>query len=229
MSHPALSDVGACAFDAYGTLFDVHAAVAEGGQSLGAQAGEVSALWRQKQLEYTWLRSLMREHLDFWRLTGDALDYALERHGVDDGALRDRLMTLYRRLAAYDDVEPCLRAIKSAGMPTAILSNGTPDMLAAAVESAGIAGLLDQILSVEEVGIYKPDPSVYQLAVDRLGVDAGRICFVSNNAWDSAAGAHFGFKVARLNRYGVPAEKLPGPFAAEMTGLAELPGLLGLD
>ena len=227
--HSELSDIGACAFDAYGTLFDVHSAVARGGQSLGEQAGAVSALWRQKQLEYTWLRSLMRSHADFWQVTSDALDYALERHGVDDSALRDRLMSLYRTLDAYDDVKPCLQAIKDAGMTTAILSNGTPEMLDAAVDSAGLSEVLDQVLSIEEVGIFKPDPSVYQLAVDKLGVAAERLCFVSNNAWDSSAGANFGFKVARLNRYDMPAEKLPGRFATEMTTLSELPGLLGLD
>ena len=222
------NDVGACVFDAYGTMFNVHAAIADGGQVLGDKADAVSALWRQKQLEYTWLRSLMHAHVDFWQITGDALDYALESHDAADPALHEKLMALYRELAAYDDVKPCLSALKDAGLTTAILSNGAPEMLAAAVESAGIGTLLDAVLSVEEIGIYKPDPGVYQLAVDRLGVVAGRICFVSNNAWDSHAAAHFGFKVARLNRSGVPAEKLPGRPVAEMSGLAELPGLLGL-
>ena len=229
MAHPDLSDIGACAFDAYGTLFDVHSAVARGGESLGDKAGAVSATWRQKQLEYTWLRSLMRAHVDFWRVTADALDYAFEQHSVEDPGLQERLMALYRRLDAYDDVKACLAALKGAGLTTAILSNGTPDMLADAVESAGLSQLLDRVLSIEEVGIYKPDPSVYQLAVDKLGLPAERICFVSNNVWDSRAGAHFGFRVARLNRYGVPVDRLPGEFAAEMTGLAELPGLLGIE
>lgn len=228
MTHPAFADIGACVFDAYGTLFDVHSAVARGGAALGEKADAVSALWRQKQLEYTWLRSLMGAHVDFWQVTGDGLDYALGAHGVDDPALRERLMELYRTLDAYPDVTDCLTALRAAGKKTAILSNGAPAMLEAAVESAGIASLLDERLSVEEVGIYKPDSRVYQLAVDRLETAAARICFVSNNAWDSSGAAHFGFTVARLNRFGQPAERLPGEPAAVMSGLAELPPLLGL-
>ena len=229
MAEPALSETKACVFDAYGTLFDVHAAVARGGAALGDKADAVSALWRQKQLEYTWLRSLMPAHVDFWQVTGDALDYALESHGVDDAALKQRLMELYRTLDAYPDVKDCLSVLRGAGKQTAILSNGAPAMLEAAVASAGIAELLDAVLSIEEVGIYKPDPRVYRLAVDRLGLgSAAEICFVSNNAWDSAAGANFGYRVARLNRFGMPRERLPGDPVAEMKSLAELPGLLGL-
>ena len=228
MADPNFSDIRACVFDAYGTLFDVHSAVGRGGQSLGDKADPVSALWRQKQLEYTWLRSLMRAHVDFWQVTGDALDYALSAHGVEDGGLRDQLMALYRTLDAYPDVTDCLTRLRAAGHKTAILSNGAPDMLDAAVRSAGIDTLLDAVLSVEDVGIYKPDPQVYQLAVDRLDAAPGQICFVSNNAWDSHGAAHFGFKVARLNRFGQPPERLPGVPAVIMTSLAELPAVLGL-
>ncbi len=228
MSNPAFGDIRACAFDAYGTLFDVHSAVTHGGESLGDKATAVSALWRQKQLEYTWLRSLMHAHVDFWQVTSDALDYAFKVHGVTDRKLHEQLMALYRTLDVYPDVADCLALLRKAKMKTAILSNGTPEMLSSAVSSAGIANLLDAVLSIEEVGIYKPDPRVYQLAVDRLGVPAEKICFVSNNAWDSAAGAHFGFTVARLNRFGQPLEYLPGAPAAEMGTLAELPTLLGL-
>jgi len=228
MTHPAFADIDTCVFDAYGTLFDVHSAVARGGATLGDKADAVSALWRQKQLEYTWLRSLMDAYVDFWQVTGDGLDYALGAHGVDDPALRERLMELYRTLDAYPDVTDCLTTLRQAGKKTAILSNGAPSMLQSAVESAGIASLLDELLSVEEVGIYKPDSRVYQLAVDRMETSAERICFVSNNAWDSFGAAHFGFTVARLNRYGQPAERLPGKPAATMSGLVELPPLLGL-
>ncbi|MGF1611933.1 MAG: haloacid dehalogenase type II [Kiloniellales bacterium] len=228
MSRAGFPDIAACVFDAYGTLFDVHSAVGRGGAALGDKAAAVSALWRQKQLEYTWLRSLMVAHVDFWQITGDGLDYALAAHGVDDPALRDHLMELYRSLEAYPDVNDCLIRLRQAGKTTAILSNGAPDMLQAAVDSAGLGGLLDAVLSVEEVGIYKPDPRVYQLAVDRLSVPAERICFVSNNAWDSHGAAHFGFRVARLNRFDQPAEKLPGTMAAVIGSLAELPPLLSL-
>ncbi len=228
MSNQAFADIGACVFDAYGTLFDVHSAVGRGGGALGDKAQPVSALWRQKQLEYTWLRSLMKAHVDFWRLTGDGLDYALAANGVDDPALRDRLMDLYLSLDAYPDVKAALEQARAGGMKTAILSNGSQKMLQAAVDSAGLGELLDDALSIEDVGIYKPDSRVYQLAVDRLGVAAGRICFVSTNGWDAHGAAHFGFKVAWLNRFGQQPENLPGEPSAVITTLAELSGLLGL-
>ncbi|MFQ6017621.1 MAG: haloacid dehalogenase type II [Kiloniellaceae bacterium] len=228
MSHPAFADIGACVFDAYGTLFDVHSAVGRGGAPLGDKADKVSVLWRQKQLEYTWLRSLMGEHVDFWQVTGDGLDYALAANGVEDQALRDRLMDLYLSLEAYPDVKGPLARLRDGGKTTAILSNGAPEMLTAAIDSAGLGELLDAVLSVEEVGIYKPDRRVYQLAVDRLGVEAGRTCFVSTNAFDVAGAAHFGFHVAWLNRFGQQPERLPGRPAAAITTLTELPLLLGL-
>jgi len=228
MSEPAFNNIAACVFDAYGTLFDVHSAVARGGAALGDKAAPVSALWRQKQLEYTWLRSLMGAHADFRRVTRDGLDYALAFHGVDDRALAARLMDLYLTLDAYPDAAPCLEALRTAGRATAILSNGEPEMLNAAVTSAGLTPLFDAVLSVEDAGVYKPEPRTYQLAVDRLGVPAERICFVSTNAWDAAGAAHFGFRVAWLDRFGLRLEELPGRPAAVMSGLSELPGLLGL-
>ena len=228
MPDAVIPGIKACVFDAYGTLFDVHSAVERGGAALGDKAPAVSALWRRKQLEYTWLRSLMGVHTDFWQVTGDGLDYALAAHGVDDPALRDQLRELYLPLAAYADVTACLARLRAGGKATAILSNGAPRMLNAAVESAGIADLLDAVLSVEEVGIYKPDARTYRLAVDVLDAAPERICFVSTNAWDAAGAAHFGFRVAWLNRFGLWLERLPGTPAAVITGLDELPGLLGL-
>ncbi len=228
MNHPAFSDIGACVFDAYGTLFDVHSAVARGGATLGEKAQGVSDLWRQKQLEYTWLRSLMDTHVDFWQVTNDGLDHALAAHGIDDPALKESLMSLYLTLDAYPDVSACLGALRSGGKATAILSNGAPRMLEAAVGSAGLTELLDKVLSVESVGIYKPDRRVYQLAVDALEVAADRICFVSTNPWDASGAAHFGFKVAWLNRFGKQPDRLPGEIPGEITTLADLPGLLGL-
>lgn len=217
----------ACVFDAYGTLFDVHSAAAREAGALGEHRASVSALWRQKQLEYSWLRSLMGRHADFWQVTGDALDFALESHGIDDEALRGRLMALYLELAAYPDVVPALERLRGAGMTTAILSNGTPAMLEAAVRSAGLEALLDQILSIEAVRVYKPDPRVYDLAVKRLGVPAEAIAFVSTNAWDAAGAAAFGFPVAWMNRFGARMERLEAEPAAVIAGLDELPGLLG--
>ena len=228
MANPAFSDIGACVFDAYGTLFDVHSAVARGGSVLGERAQAVSDLWRQKQLEYTWLRSLMDAHVDFWQVTGDSLDYALATHGIQDRALRDGLMELYLSLDAYPDVATCLKDFRTGGKATAILSNGEPRMLEAAVRSAGLTELLDEVLSVESVGIYKPDSRVYQLAVDRLSVAAERICFVSTNPWDASGAANFGFKVAWLDRFAKQPDRLPGDISATITSLAELPALLDL-
>jgi 2-haloacid dehalogenase len=216
-------------FDAYGTLFDVHSAVGRHKPRIGEAADAVSMLWRGKQLEYTWLRSLMGRHVDFWRITGDALDYALETYDIDDPDLRGDLMQAYMELDAYPEVEEVLGKLRGAGYRTAILSNGSPEMLAAAVEGAGIGDLLDANLSIEEVGIYKPDPRVYQLAVDRLDVRPGEVSFQSSNAWDAVGAATFGFRVAWVNRFGQRRERLTADPDAEIGDLRELPVLLGID
>jgi len=228
MANPAFADIGACVFDAYGTLFDVHSAVRRGGEALGDKADKVSALWRQKQLEYTWLRSLMGAHADFWQVTSEGLDYALTANGIKDRKLHARLMDLYLSLDAYPDVTDALTRLRAGGKKTAILSNGAPKILAAAVASAGLTKLLDAALSIEDVGIYKPDRRVYQLAVERMGVAPGRICFVSTNAWDASGAAYFGFRVAWMNRFGQTPERLPGKHSAIIESLSELPALLGL-
>ena len=218
----------ACVFDAYSTLFDVAAAAARCKDALGEKADSLTALWRAKQLQYTWLRSLMGAHADFWQVTGDSLDVALASLGLESPDLRARLMDCYLRLDAYDDARPTLARLKSAGLRTAILSNGSPDMLASAVAAAGLAADLDAVLSVEDAGVYKPHRAVYQLAVDRLAVPAPDICFVSANGWDAHGAAAFGFSVAWLNRTKQPAERLPGVITAEIATLAELPRLLGV-
>ncbi len=228
MATGGFSDIGACVFDAYGTLVDFNSAVERSRDRLGDKADALGALWRRKQLEYTWLRSLMDRYEDFWRVTGDALDYSLAALGIDDAALRDDLMALYRNIEPYPDAIATLETLKRAGMRTAILSNGSPEMLAAAAESAGLAGLLDDLISVHAAGIYKPHASVYQLAVDRIGVAAGRICFQSANAWDIAGAAAFGFHAVWINRAAQPTERLPDGPAAELESLAGLPALLGL-
>lgn len=223
-----IEDIGACVFDAYGTLFDVNAAAAQCRDALGGKADELSALWRTRQLEYTWLRSLMGEYVEFWQVTGDGLDYALAVLGIEDDALRRRLMDIYMRLDAYPEVKEVLGALKSGGLKTAILSNGSPRMLASAVENAGIVDVLDDTFSVDSIGIYKPHPSVYQMAADGMGVEPKRICFMSSNAWDAAAAANFGFRVVWVNRFGQPRERLPGDPEHEIKTLAALPRLLGL-
>jgi 2-haloacid dehalogenase len=225
---PLLAGVRACVFDAYGTLFDVgSAAAACRDAALGEHAAALSALWREKQLQYTWLRGLQGRHADFWQVTGDALDFALETLGIADAALRTRLMNLYLTLSPYPEVAEVLGRLKRAGLGVAILSNGSPRMLEAAVAAAGIGGMVDAVLSVEEVGVYKPDPKVYQLAVERLALAPGAIAFQSANAWDAWAAAAFGMRVVWCNRQRQRPERLPGRPDCEITSLAELPALVG--
>lgn len=223
-----MARIEACVFDAYGTLFDVHSAVGRLRADVGPKADDLSGIWRTKQLEYTWLRSLMGEYQDFWQVTGDALDYALAATGVDPGPIRDRLMDAYLSLDAYPEVPAMLARLKAAGIKLAILSNGEPNMLEAAVKGAGIGNLLDEVLSVDALGIYKPHPSVYQLAVDRLAVKADAIAFQSSNAWDVHGAAVFGFRPVWINRFGAPVERLPGGAEHELTDLTGLPDLLGI-
>ena len=221
--------IKACVFDAYGTLFDVAAAAKAAADDLGDKSGPLAEIWRTKQLQYTWLRSLMDDYADFWKVTGDALDYALAATGMKgDPALRRKLMELYRALGAYPDAVATLRALKNARVKTAILSNGSPAMLRAAVKSAGLAPLLDHVLSVHSLKIYKPDSRVYRLATRTLKVGPAAICFVSSNGWDAWAGARFGLRSVWINRTGAPPENLPGKIAAEARVLADVPRLLGL-
>ncbi len=226
MSSPPMSGIKALVFDAYGTLFDVHTAVGRHRERVGPNPDQVSALWRQKQLEYTWLRSLMGMHTDFGQVTGDALDYALETHAIDDPGLRADLLAAYRELGCYAEVSDVLSNLRNRSFRLAILSNGSPEMLASATRNAGIAHLLDGVYSVEEVGIYKPDPRVYQLACDRLGVSAGEICFQSSNAWDAAGAAAFGFRVVWINRFAQRPERLPASPDLEIASLHALPELV---
>lgn len=228
MTAGPMRDIDACVFDAYGTLFDYASAALRCKDALGAEWQTVSDLWRRKQLEYTWLRSLMGRHADFWHVTGESLDYALVAFKRQDPKLRALLMQQYLSLDCYPDVVGVLRRLRAAGMKTAILSNGTPTMLTAAINSSGVAQLLDGAYSVETAGVYKPHPSVYQIAVDGLGVATNRICFLSSNAWDAAGAAAFGFRTVWINRAGMPRENLPGHPEAELSSLSELPALLSL-
>ncbi len=230
MSNPAnippLRGVQACVFDAYGTLFDFAAATRRCRDVLGDDIDRLTALWRDKQLQYTWLRAAQGLHADFWQITGNALDFSLETMGLDRPGLRDRLMALYLTLDPFPEVSDVLARLRGLGLRTAILSNGSPIMLDAAVKAANLAPLLDAVLSVEEVGVYKPHPKVYQLAVDRMGVPASAISFQSSNAWDAHAASAFGMQVVWCNRYGQRRERLPGSPDREIASLAELPPLL---
>jgi 2-haloacid dehalogenase len=226
VSAEPLDAIRACVFDAYGTLFDFGSAAAQCSDVLGGKAGALTALWRDKQLQYTWLRASQGLHADFWQVTGDALDYTMETLGLSGEGLRRRLMNVYLTLEPFADAGQALETLKAAGMKTAILSNGSPEMLRPLVEHAKFAPLLDAVLSVEEVGVFKPHPKVYRLAVERLGVIAEDILFVSSNAWDAYAASAFGMRVAWCNRYGQRPERLPGHPDRVIASLSELPALL---
>ena len=226
MTEIRMNGINACVFDAYGTLFDVQSAVGRHREQIGQKADAVSALWRQKQLEYTWLRSLIRCHADFWQITGDALDFALAVNAIDDEGLKHDLMQAYLSLDAYQEVPPTLATLSDQGFKLAILSNGSPAMLAAAVENAGLGARFDDVLSVETCGIFKPDPAVYQMACDTFGLSAVEICFLSSNGWDVAGAASFGYQVVWINRFNQPSERLPGRPQAEIGSLDQLLPLL---
>ncbi|MDZ4790045.1 MAG: haloacid dehalogenase type II [Hyphomicrobiales bacterium] len=224
----AFPSVKAVVFDAYGTLFDVHSPTAKLLGEIGPKAARLSELWRLKQLEYTWLRSLMGVHADFWQVTQDGLDYALETTGITDESLRSRLLSLYRSLDAYPDALSAVSALRAAGLRTAILSNGAPEMLEQAVTSALMNGVFDAVLSIEMAGVYKPSPRVYALATEVLQVEAADIAFVSSNGWDVAGAAQFGFHAVHVNRARLPPERMPAAPRAIIESLAELPALLGV-
>ena len=226
MTSKPLHGIRACVFDAYGTLFDFASAASRCRDTLGNKADRLTALWRDKQLQYTWLRAAQGRHADFWQVTGDALDFALESLDLAEPGVRDRLMQLYLRLDPFPEVRAVLRQLRVAGFRTAILSNGSPRMLAAAVDNAGLGDLLDAVLSVEAVAVYKPHPKVYQHAVDQLGVAADAIAFQSSNAWDAHAASAFGMKVVWCNRYDQRRERLPGRPDHEIRSLSELPPLV---
>lgn len=219
-----------CIFDAYGTLFDVAAAARSaaaepGGEALATVWPALAENWRRKQLEYSWLRAVMSAHCDFWQVTLDGLDWALEAAGLPDPDLRERLLALYWQLAPYPEVPATLAALKDRGLATAILSNGSPAMLEGAVRSAGIGGLLDDVLSVEGVGVFKPHPRVYALVTDRFACPPERVLFVSSNGWDAAGAAGFGFRTAWVNRAGLPLDRLPATPHHQLTDLSTLPDL----
>lgn len=228
MPDSRFDEVQACVFDAYGTLFDIHSAAEAARDQLDEKTRELSVIWRERQLQYTWLQSLMGRHADFWEITGNALDYAMKRVGLTDPALRSRLMELYLQLSPFPEVTDVLTRLRESGRKTAILSNGDMSMLISAAKSAGIYALLDEILSVQSVGIFKPHPSVYQLATDRLKIPAGQIAFQSSNSWDAHGATSFGFLGVWVNRGGQPPERLPAEPQAEIRTLAELPALFGI-
>lgn len=216
-------------FDAYGTLFDISAAARRAGDEtpgLAALWPRLAEEWRRKQLEYTWLRSLSGPYADFRTITAEALDWALAAQNITDPALHGRLMSLYDRLDAFPEVPDTLRRLKESGLRLAILSNGTPGMLASATEAAGLTGLLQAVLSVDPIRIYKPHASVYALVESATGARPQEVLFASSNGWDIAGAARFGFATAWVNRMSLPQDRLTHRPLHEIPDLSHLPRLI---
>ena len=202
--------VKVCIFDAYGTLFDVNAACRELSKEVGEQWQELATLWRLRQVEYTWLRNSMNEYKNFWNITEDALEYAMETLNMKNEELKNKLLDLYLKLEAYPEVEKVLIQLKKEGYQTGILSNGSEEMLASAVKNAKLENLLDKVLSVEKCKVYKPSSKVYDLVEKEFKINKINCAFFSSNAWDMHAAAHYGFKTIWVNRFEGNLEKLPG-------------------
>lgn len=217
-----------CIFDAYGTLFDVNAAAMQAAKEpahtdLAAVWPAVARDWRRKQLEYTWLRAVAGRHCDFWQVTKDGLDWAMQAHGLTHDETRSRLLELYWELAAYPEVPAMLSALKAKGLATAILSNGSVKMLDGAVSSAGIGGLLDAVLSVDAVGVFKPHDRVYDMVGSRFGCARDEVLFVSSNGWDAAGASGYGFQTVWVNRAAEPVDRLYATPHHIMTDLTAVP------
>ena len=224
--------VTTCVFDAYGTLFDVAAAARRvatepGREAFAAHWPAIAEHWRLKQLQYSWLRAITGDYKQFWEVTEDGLDWALEAVGLHgDAGLRDRLLQLYWELEAYPEVPAMLRTLKNAGLKTAILSNGSPAMLGAAIHSAGIGKMLDASLSVEAVRVFKPADVVYDMVGNHFGCRKDEVLFVSSNGWDAGAAAGYGFRTAWVNRAGEPVDRLPATPDHVLSDLTTIPELV---
>ena len=226
---PALSGIEICVFDAYGTLFDYASAVASCRDVLGDRFATFTTQWRDRQLQYTWLRSLQGLHADFWQVTGEALDHCLAAHGISDAGVREKLMRAYLALDPFPEVPAMLDRLKRAGKRLAILSNGNPGMLDPMVKASGLADRFEAVLSVDDALVFKPDARVYRLVEQRCGVKPDKVCFLSSNCWDAHGAAHFGFNTVWVNRARAPDDGLPGKTVAEINDLSQLPFLLGVS
>lgn len=218
-----------CVFDAYGTLFDFNSAVARHRDAIGPKADALSELWRNKQIQYTWLRNGMGAYDKFWQVTGEALDHCLAVHGITTASVREKLLGAYLALDPFPEVPAMLGALRHAGLHCAILSNGNPEMLDPMMAASGLAPHFEAVLSVDAVQVFKPDPRVYRLVEARLGVPPSSVCFLSSNGWDAHGAAHFGFRTVWVNRAGAPDDNLPGKLATQIRDLSSLPPLLGVS
>ena len=194
-----IKNIKVCAFDAYGTCFDVNSAAENVAPKIGENWLSFSNTWRTSQLEYTWLRSLMKKHVNFWKITEDSLDYAMTIHKIDK-SLRDELLNLYKTLNPYPELKECLEKLKQKNIKTCILSNGTPDLINHLVSNANVKNLFDEILSIEQVKIYKPDPKVYEMTTKKFNCKPSEVCFMSANNWDIVGGGVFGYQCVWVNR-----------------------------
>jgi len=202
-----IENITACVFDAYGTLFDVNSAAAKCKKKLGNRWESFANTWRTTQLEYTWLRSLMNKHKNFWEITEDSLDHTMETFKIKQ-EMRSELLNLYKELSPYPEVKECLEGLKSKKIKIAILSNGTPDLLKKLVKNNNIQNYFDDIMSIESVGIYKPDPKVYEMPIKKYGCKPENICFMSSNTWDVSGGGVFGYNAVWVNRFNKIFDKL---------------------
>lgn len=228
MTQPSpLGEIRVCLFDAYGTLFNIGAMADPIRARLGDRADELIALWRRKQLDYTWLRTLIGHYSDFWHVTGQALDYALARLEIDDPALRAQMMQAWLTPPVFPDARPALERLSRSGCRLGVLSNGSAMMLTSAINAAGLTRCFDMVLSVDPLGLFKPHPSVYRLGAERFGVEPKAVGFVSSNGWDIAGAASFGFQTVWANRDAAPPEGLPAGPRVTIAALSELPAQLG--
>jgi len=221
-----LEGIKACVFDAYGTLFDFASAAARCQDVPDQKLSALTTLWREKQLQYTWLRSLEGRFADFWKVTADGLDFALDTLGIASPELHAKLMELYLTPAPFPEVPSVLAQLRKAGFKTAILSNGSTKMLDSAVRAAGLTNLFDVVMSADAVEVFKPHPRVYEYGLKTLGLQPHQVSFQSSNAWDAYGASDFGLRVVWCNRYGHRAERLPGSPDHEIRSLSELPELL---
>jgi 2-haloacid dehalogenase len=212
-------------FDAYGTLFDVHAAAARNRAAIGPEADRMSQIWRTKHLEYTWIHAQTGRHTTFWSLAGQSLDYAMAIVGLKNDALREQLLATYRVLDCYAEVPAVLARLKDKGATVSLLTNGDPDMVAEAVASAKLGGVLDAVMTVHEAGVFKPDMRVYHLVTERFGCRPADVSFQSSNRWDVAAAHVAGFRPVWINRFAMPPEYPDMPPAHVIATLDPLPEL----
>ena len=216
-----IENIKVCAFDAYGTCFDVNSAAKNLEKKIGNDWMGFSTTWRTVQLEYTWLRSLMKKHADFWKVTEQSLDYAMEVHKINH-SLKDELLSLYKKLSPYPELKECLSKLREKNIKVCILSNGTPSLLDGLTTHAEVKNLFDDIISIEEAGIYKPDPRVYELVTNRYQCKPNNVCFMSSNTWDVTGGGVFGYQAVWVDRFNKVFDKMDFQPKFKIKNLLEL-------